>query len=1806
MGIGRVLGRVGLAIFCLVLVLPLESVEATNGVTLSASLATVASGSTVDLTASMPVVSAGSTTQTLTQTIDPTKVKLTSASDITYPAGWTLSYSTDGTIFSSTAPTTTNGWAAVTAVRATGSLESSGASNGFQVASRTATGSAVNTAPASLAVTNSGDGYQAFFDPSRTRVFNLFHHSAGDGITAPLDCYVISTGQRCVGFPFNYGGNTDEAANGVVIGSTIWAAGRSGFYCIDISAVLANTANSPGGGSPAKCFSSGTSALVPGTSGKPLVWFAGASPLGSSNETKLFALDDSAQPRALLYCIDTAVRALCSAPSVDTGILGSTYAGLSEGTNFSVSNTLLVENRLYVMVGSRTSSNQATSSNTVNCLVLETWQRCPGWTGNYSAPVGLGSAGKFADIPNAQGTSRGVCLLVPTAATTAGWPCWNALGQMFTPSSVNLPFIDFGAFHAYGSPVRIGTRLFVGNANYQGSYQAADPSSGGQILCYDASLNDGTGGRCNSAASNLGPTASNNTTLFQNYTVTPDPQIPDCLWITRHSRPIIRAINIKTGVEGCSSIAPTTASFSGTSIVPRMGCEASSQPIRQWESFRLTSAGTGTFAAAKLTVKNSSGVAISGWTDVSLTLNTDLNLATLSPTDTGSNPTFDVAFEGITGSITTASAQVRVVGDAPQLCTKVTAVYSCPTGVGPISSLANSVASVSATGSSVLGGVTTTLTPASQTVTVTAPAISTCTSSITGRAGDAGGGASGSAIPGVTVSLLDSSGNPITVNGTPVTTTTASDGTYSFANVLPASYKVSFSTPSGKTLVSSTTVSGASGTTAGAATSLGCPGGGTVTTLQTNMKSVASATLLTRTGPSNLIQNGDFTTAGGSGNLYYLFGTQGSDKSINGITAPVGTVSNWTVSGGGSATYAFWQRNAPGPPIGVVTSTSDGNNSSLVYFGNEVGATVTPTPTYNSDGWTSSTYSLTTRGAAYGANNAPPTLSQTFPTVVGTTYRLQFLQAYENYGSIAGIAALDITGFNRSYFKVPKSVTRYTVEFVASSSTTTIAFLSWGHLTAATELALDDVMVNACTPATTDLVSPLAATIAGTNAVVNALYTIPAAATADIPPAGTQGTAQSINVLTNDTAASGATLTANSVRLCGTSPVQSPPSCSQTSLTTADGTYSVNASTGVVTFTPTSSFAGTATVIPTYQVSDSASNVVSSTITVTVIARPTLSPDTSSGAWDTDQMISPLTNDVADSRTTLVASSVKLCGPSDTSPNCTATSLTNSDGTYTVNSDGTVTFNPVASFTGTSTNPVTYSVIDSLSQKSASTITPSVTPPGAPVANPKTKTVSPSLAASFATITGQSGLATGAQLTPARTFLCSLSPAQSPPNCNATSVTTTDGTWVLNQITGVVTYQPASGVSAGTKVAIRYQVTDAAGQSASALLTPVIPPAPIAKPDASSGQQGTAQIISLTGNDVTGSASSSLDVSTVKFCAGNQVSPNCTATSLTVTGQGTYTIDSFGIVTFIPVSGFTGTATPINYQVSDSVGQVTSSTLSISVIPPPAPIATRDTGSAAYGESVIFEPWKNDSGGSKPDGASQPAPDVVPTSIRLCSASQVAPNCTATSVGTVDGTYTLDTATGKVTFAPVSGFSGTATAPVTYQISNNWTGPSGVATTTAILIPTIAAPGDPLATNDQSSTRPLIPVVLKPVMNDAPGLFALNATSLRLCEATDIAPNCSRLSITNDHGTYVVDQNTGYVTFTPAKGFNGLASVPYVISDMNARFSHANLFISVSQDLLVKTGTSGIYELVAIGILTYLTGTGLVSANKWKRRKSEN
>ncbi|MBP8838694.1 MAG: DUF11 domain-containing protein, partial [Dermatophilaceae bacterium] len=54
--------------------------------------------------------------------------------------------------------------------------------------------------------------------------------------------------------------------------------------------------------------------------------------------------------------------------------------------------------------------------------------------------------------------------------------------------------------------------------------------------------------------------------------------------------------------------------------------------------------------------------------------------------------------------------------------------------------------------------------------------------------------------------------------------------------------------------------------------------------------------------------------------------------------------------------------------------------------------------------------------------------------------------------------------------------------------------------------------------------------------------------------------------------------------------------------------------------------------------------------------------------------------------------------------------------------------------------------------------------------------------------------------------------------------------------------------------------------------------------------------------------------------------------SVTVVGEGTYTVDPVsGEVTFTPVDGFTGTTTPVTYQVADTNGTTTTATLTISV-----------------------------------------------------------------------------------------------------------------------------------------------------------------------------------------------------------------------------------------------------------------------------------
>jgi CshA-type fibril repeat protein len=556
-----------------------------------------------------------------------------------------------------------------------------------------------------------------------------------------------------------------------------------------------------------------------------------------------------------------------------------------------------------------------------------------------------------------------------------------------------------------------------------------------------------------------------------------------------------------------------------------------------------------------------------------------------------------------------------------------------------------------------------------------------------------------------------------------------------------------------------------------------------------------------------------------------------------------------------------------------------------------------------------------------------------------------------------------------------------------------------------------------------------------------------------------------------------------------------------------------------------------------------------------------------------------------------------------------------------VNADGTVTFDPLPSFTGTAT-AVKYQVTDSIGQTVNTTITPTVLAPPPPVASPGTVSLIAGGTKDFAPIFGTNALAAKATSGPDLTnsTVCIVDPVTNV--CGTTSVTIAgEGTFTLDITTGIVTYTALSTATAGAKTAISYKITDALNVTVTSTLTPTIIPKPTARPDTSIGVMEQTQTLSPVGNDSPGAIAYPLDPKTVLLCGATETAPACTKTTVTVSGEGTYVVQSNGTVKFTPEAAYYGTATPVRYIVKDTLGQVATSTLTPIVVPPPAPITELDTGIAEQGSTVVLSPWSNDNGGVVPAGVTGTV-ELVPNSIRLCGNTDSAPTCTRTSLTTDDGTYTVNTSTGQVTFVHRQGFLGTVTQPVTYQIANNWTGLSGIGITTNILIPTIIPPAppappapspvavlaDPYAVDDVSFGPHDINQIIAVFTNDVfPGSEAsfvslkLCANSVRSLATGQVEGTCNEVTlVVAGEGTYTVNPD-GTVTFDPLSSFHGTATpIRYQAVDILGRFVNSTItptvdappvIITVSNEL-PATGQNLAREIAAVMLLLAI-GFGL-------------
>jgi uncharacterized repeat protein (TIGR01451 family) len=236
---------------------------------------------------------------------------------------------------------------------------------------------------------------------------------------------------------------------------------------------------------------------------------------------------------------------------------------------------------------------------------------------------------------------------------------------------------------------------------------------------------------------------------------------------------------------------------------------------------------------------------------------------------------------------------------------------------------------------------------------------------------------------------------------------------------------------------------------------------------------------------------------------------------------------------------------------------------------------------------------------------------------------------------------------------------------------------------------------------------------------------------------------------------------------------------------------------------------------------------------------------------------------------------------------------------------------------------------------------------------------------------------------------------------------------------------------------------DAADNTATATATVVAPP--VATDDADTGNTvGDAVVVDVLGND--SGTSAVLDAASVVL----RDPSGAWVTSLTVPGEGRWVVDpATGAVTFTPSAGFGGDPTPVAYRVADANGLTASAQVVVTYLPQATDDA--DTGNTP-GTAVTVDVLGNDHGA------------LDPTTVRLVDPADGS-LVTRLVVGG-EGTWSVDPATGAITFTPQAGFTGDPT-PVGYRASDlagNVTSAQVVITYGAVVAPAAGpGPGAPLA-----------------------------------------------------------------------------------------------------------------------------------------------
>ncbi|MBK5046260.1 MULTISPECIES: CshA/CshB family fibrillar adhesin-related protein, partial [unclassified Streptococcus] len=587
-----------------------------------------------------------------------------------------------------------------------------------------------------------------------------------------------------------------------------------------------------------------------------------------------------------------------------------------------------------------------------------------------------------------------------------------------------------------------------------------------------------------------------------------------------------------------------------------------------------------------------------------------------------------------------------------------------------------------------------------------------------------------------------------------------------------------------------------------------------------------------------------------------------------------------------------------------------------------------------------------------------------------------------------------------------------------------------------------------------------------------------------------------------------------------------------------EGTYTINPSTGEVTFIPDPSFTGTAKgvdVTLSAPVGRNKDGKIQQDYIKTATAKytPTVTPITvtptdkvSADVQNVPQTQTP-TFDLSNDKTAEITSK-KLVDPATGQPTDETTVTVAGEGSYTIDpTTGAVTFTPEKDFVGTAkgvtvqaTATITNANGKTATITSDATYTPTVVP-AVPTANPATskdvqgatQTGTPTFAGTTVQVNGEDKAITIKDSS--YTLLDKEGNEVSSTPAYAADGTTEIGTYSIDSATGQVTFTPTDKSYTGVVTPAKVQAESSNGIKVDTTYTPeIVPVTPTATPAETEDIQGATQ----TGKPEFKGGTVTVDgvEKTVEINEDVPATFDDGSTTKTVDGVGTYTVAADGTVTFVPEKSFVGTAPAVTVVREDKNGTKASATYTPTVTPvtPTAtPVETTDiqgatqTGKPVFTEGDSRVPMNDDVPATFDDGSTTKTVDGV-------------------------GTYTV-AADGTVTFVPEPSFTGTAPAVTVVREDKNGTKAS--ATYTPSVTPITVTPTDKVSADIQNVPQTQTPTF--DLSNDK----TAEITSKKLVDPATGQPTDETTVTVAGEGSYTIDPTTGAVTFTPEKDFVGTA-----------------------------------------------------------------